>query len=78
MHTLGGPSASHWLGTDELGRDVLTRIAAGSWISVGPALLAVVVAFGIGIPLALRRPSTATGSNAGSAGSRSCCWRCPP
>jgi peptide/nickel transport system permease protein len=52
-HTLAGPSASHWLGTDELGRDVLTRIAAGSWISVGPALLAVVVAFGIGIPLAL-------------------------
>ncbi|TVZ01082.1 ABC transporter permease [Trebonia kvetii] len=52
-HTLAGPSGSHWLGTDELGRDVLTRIAAGSWISVGPALLAVVVAFGIGIPLAL-------------------------
>jgi peptide/nickel transport system permease protein len=52
-HTLAGPSASHWLGTDELGRDVLTRIAAGSWISVGPAMLAVIVAFGIGIPLAL-------------------------
>ena len=32
---------------------MLSRIAAGSWISVGPALLAVVVAFGIGIPLAL-------------------------
>jgi peptide/nickel transport system permease protein len=52
-HTLAGPSSSHWLGTDELGRDVLSRIAAGSWISVGPALLAIVVAFGIGIPLAL-------------------------
>ena len=52
-HTLAGPSSSHWLGTDELGRDVLSRIAAGAWISVGPALLAVVVAFGIGIPLAL-------------------------
>jgi peptide/nickel transport system permease protein len=53
LHTLAGPSGSHWLGTDELGRDVLTRIAAGGWISVGPGLLAVVVAFGIGIPLAL-------------------------
>ncbi|HTR94499.1 MAG TPA: dipeptide/oligopeptide/nickel ABC transporter permease/ATP-binding protein [Trebonia sp.] len=52
-HTLASPSGSHLLGTDDLGRDVLTRIAAGSWISVGPALLAVVVAFGIGIPLAL-------------------------
>jgi peptide/nickel transport system permease protein len=53
MHTLAGPSGSHWLGTDDLGRDLLTRIAAGSWISVGPALLSVVVAFGVGIPLAL-------------------------
>jgi peptide/nickel transport system permease protein len=53
MHTLAGPSASHWLGTDDLGRDLLTRIAAGSWISVGPALLSVAVAFGLGIPLAL-------------------------
>ena len=53
LHTLAGPSGGHWLGTDQLGRDMLTRIAAGSWISVGPALLAVVVAFGIGIPLAL-------------------------
>jgi peptide/nickel transport system permease protein len=53
LHTLAGPSGSHWLGTDDLGRDLLTRIAAGSWISVGPALLTVAVAFGIGIPLAL-------------------------
>jgi peptide/nickel transport system permease protein len=53
LHTLAGPSGSHWLGTDDLGRDLLTRIAAGSWISVGPALLSVVVAFGVGIPLAL-------------------------
>jgi peptide/nickel transport system permease protein len=53
MHTLAGPSGRHLLGTDDLGRDLLTRIAAGSWISVGPALLTIVVAFGIGIPLAL-------------------------
>jgi peptide/nickel transport system permease protein len=52
-HALAGPSGRHWLGTDDLGRDVLSRIAAGAWISVGPALLAVIVAFGIGIPLAL-------------------------
>ena len=60
---VGQPLARH----RELGSDVLTRIAAGSWISVGPALLAVVVAFGIGIPLPWWRPSTAAGSSAGSA-----------
>jgi peptide/nickel transport system permease protein len=53
MHTLAGPSGRHLLGTDDLGRDLLTRIAAGSWISVGPALLSMAVAFCIGIPLAL-------------------------
>jgi len=52
-HALSGPTGAHWLGTDALGRDVLSRIFAAAWISVGPALLAVLVAFGIGIPLAL-------------------------
>ena len=50
---LSGPSGRHWLGTDNLGRDTLSRIFASGWISVGPALLAVLVAFGIGVPLAL-------------------------
>ena len=51
MHTLLGPPASHWLGTDDLGRDLLTRIAAGSWISVGPALLSV---YGVSLRLDVR------------------------
>ncbi|MET7988440.1 MULTISPECIES: dipeptide/oligopeptide/nickel ABC transporter permease/ATP-binding protein [unclassified Streptomyces] len=50
---LGGPSARHLLGTDELGRDIFSRMVAGGWISIGPALLAVVVAFGVGVPMAL-------------------------
>jgi peptide/nickel transport system permease protein len=52
-HVLSGPSAKHWLGTDELGRDMLSRIFASGWVSVGPSLLAVLVAFAIGVPLAL-------------------------
>jgi peptide/nickel transport system permease protein len=41
LHRLAGPSLTHPLGTDHLGRDVLTRLAAGTRLSVGFALLAV-------------------------------------
>jgi ABC-type dipeptide/oligopeptide/nickel transport system permease subunit len=44
---LEGPSAAHWLGTDELGRDVLTRILYGARVSIavglGTALIALII-----------------------------------
>jgi peptide/nickel transport system permease protein len=47
MATLAAPDAAHWLGTDDLGRDTLSRILAGARVSllvglssVGAALLA--------------------------------------
>ena len=45
------PSAAHWLGTDEVGRDVLSRIIYGTRASVLAGLIPVVVALGISVPL---------------------------
>ena len=43
------PSSLHWLGTDEFGRDVLSRVMAGAATSVVVALLTVTVAIGFGV-----------------------------
>ena len=49
--TLTGPSAAHLLGTDGLGRDVLSRLLHGARPSLGGAVIAVVVFLGVGAPL---------------------------
>ena len=43
------PSAQNWLGLDQIGRDMLSRILYGGRISIGLALLATVLAFVVGI-----------------------------
>jgi len=45
------PSSIHWLGTDRIGRDVLTRIIAGSRVSLQVAAGAVLMALLLGAPL---------------------------
>lgn len=47
-HTLLAPSASHFMGTDELGRDVFARVVAGAQISIEVALLVVGLGLAIG------------------------------
>jgi len=42
------PSKVHWLGTDDVGRDVLTRLLYGARISLGIGLLAAMVAISFG------------------------------
>ena len=42
------PSASHWLGTDKFGRDMLARIMAGASIDLLIALLVTGIAFSVG------------------------------
>jgi peptide/nickel transport system permease protein len=51
VHRLAGPSGSHLLGTDGLGRDVLSMLMAGSFASIAVACVAVLVGVGIGVPL---------------------------
>lgn len=43
------PSAEHWLGLDQIGRDMFSRILFGGRISIGLALLSTVLAFVVGI-----------------------------
>ncbi len=45
--TLRAPSATHWLGTDQLGRDMLSRVIWGSQVSLFVAFCAVLLA-GVG------------------------------
>jgi peptide/nickel transport system permease protein len=50
---LAGPSKEHWLGTDDLGRDVLSRLLNGSLVSLRAASTAVVIALVLGVPAGL-------------------------
>ena len=45
------PSAEHWMGTDELGRDIFSRVVYGARVSLRSALGAVGLSLLIGVPL---------------------------
>ena len=47
----GPMSAAHWLGTDYIGRDILSRILHGARLTMTLSLLATVLAFFVGIGL---------------------------
>jgi peptide/nickel transport system permease protein len=50
---LAGPSAAHWLGTDQLGRDLLTRVVLGTRTAMTVALVSLTAALAAAIPLGL-------------------------
>src|SRR6266516_2221819 len=54
-YVLKGPGAGgkHLLGTDEFGRDLLSRIIWGARVSLHVGLAAVVVGFALGVPLGI-------------------------
>ena len=47
------PSAFHWMGTDEIGRDVLSRVIWGARASLLAGVVSVAIALSIGVPLGL-------------------------
>lgn len=50
---LTGPSADHWFGTDELGRDVFSRVLVAARVSLQVGFIAVGFALVVGVPIGL-------------------------
>ncbi|HMC41225.1 MAG TPA: ABC transporter permease [Acidimicrobiales bacterium] len=48
-----GPSAAHWLGTDDIGRDLMSRLIFGARISLEAAAIIVFLALLIAVPVGL-------------------------
>lgn len=53
VNMLQGPSAEHWFGTDHYGRDVLSRLLAGTRLTLGVSLSSVIVGAALGTVLGL-------------------------
>ena len=53
IHTSQGPNREHWLGTDEVGRDILSRLLYGGRVSLAVAVAAQFVILLIGVPIGL-------------------------
>jgi len=52
-HVLATPSHAHWLGTDRLGRDILSRILFGARVTLLDVAVAAAVFLAIGVPLGI-------------------------
>ena len=46
-----GPSAAHWFGTDELGRDIFSRVLYGGRYSISMVVLAVMISTSVGMTI---------------------------
>jgi peptide/nickel transport system permease protein len=45
------PTSAHWMGTDDVGRDVMSRLIHGSRASLSAGIISVAIALLIGVPL---------------------------
>jgi peptide/nickel transport system permease protein len=51
LHRLEAPSAAHWAGTDELGRDILSRLLYGARLSLTVSVSVVAISLALGVTL---------------------------
>jgi peptide/nickel transport system permease protein len=47
------PNLAHWLGTDEIGRDVLSRVIFGARASLKAGVVSVLISLSLGVPIGL-------------------------
>lgn len=53
LHRFASPSAAHWLGTDQLGRDLYSRLLFGAQVAMAVAVAAIAGAVLLGTPLGI-------------------------
>lgn len=53
MHSYEGPSAEFWLGNDDFGRDILSRLIMGARLSIGVSLASISLALFFGVMFGL-------------------------
>ncbi len=53
LNRFAGPSAAHWLGTDQVGRDLFSRLVFGTQVAIGVALSVIAVALVSGVLLGI-------------------------
>jgi len=53
LNKLQGPSAAHWLGTDQLGRDTFSRIIYGARVAMGIAVFSIGIGAFVGLILGI-------------------------
>ncbi|AJF72899.1 MULTISPECIES: ABC transporter permease [Raoultella] len=53
LNILSAPSAEHWLGTDDYGRDIFSRIIYGARISLIEVVVSVALSLAMGLPLGI-------------------------
>lgn len=53
MATLQPPGGEHPLGTDQVGRDVWSRVLYGTWVSVGASIVVIAASLAVGVPVGL-------------------------
>jgi peptide/nickel transport system permease protein len=76
-NALADPSGAHLLGTDDLGRDVFSRMVHGASATLYASALAVGIAIALGLPVGLLAGYLGGWVDDGISRSRPSCWRSP-